>query len=115
MVNVRNSAPESVYSTYHAPFDADRDFNRCFSWLTRLGIIADMTTEQFRATLHQHPFRPFTIRMADGRAFDVAHRDFIALSQSGRTAVVFQEDEAYSVLDLLLMSELEVANGRQAS
>jgi len=71
-----------------------------------------MTREQFRATLHQHPFRPFTIRMADGRAFEVAHRDFVAMSQSGRTVVVFQEDETYGVLDMLLMSELEVSNGR---
>ncbi|MEX1097875.1 MAG: hypothetical protein WED34_17655, partial [Planctomycetales bacterium] len=63
-----------------------------------------MTPEQFRATLHQQPFRPFTIRMADGRAFDVSHRDFVALSPSGRTAIVFQPDENYSVLDLLLMT-----------
>ena len=42
-----------------------------------------MTTEQFRATLHLQPFRPFTIRMADGRHFDVAHPDFVAQSQSG--------------------------------
>jgi hypothetical protein len=73
-----------------------------------------MTTEQFRATVHQQPFRPFRIRMADGRVFDVSHPDFIAQPQSGRTVIVFQPDESYSVLDLLLMSELEVpaANGR---
>lgn len=70
-----------------------------------------MTNEQFKATLHQHPFRPFTIRMVDGRAFEVAHRDFVAQSQSGRTVIVFQRDESYSVLDLLLMSELQVSNG----
>ena len=75
-----------------------------------------MTTEQFRATLHQQPFRPFTIRMADGRAFEIAHRDFVAQSASGRTVIVVQSDESYSVLDLLLMSELQVsaANGRPA-
>ena len=75
-----------------------------------------MTTEQFRETLHQQPFRPLTIRMADGRAFPVVHPDFIAQSPSGRTVIVFQSDERYSVLDLLLMSELEVqaANGRPA-
>jgi hypothetical protein len=73
-------------------------------------------TDQFRETLHQVPFRPFTIRMADGRSFDVAHRDFVAQSPSGRTAIAFQSDEGYSVLDLLLMSELEIhaANGRSA-
>jgi hypothetical protein len=73
-----------------------------------------MTTEQFRAMLHQQPFRPFTIRMADGRAFDVAHRDFVAMSPSGRTVIVYQDDESLSVLDLLLMSEFQVANSHPA-
>jgi hypothetical protein len=75
-----------------------------------------MTTDQFRATLHQHPFRPFTIRMADGRAFEVAHRDFVAMSPSGRTVIVYESDESYSILDLLLMSELQASssNGHSA-
>jgi hypothetical protein len=71
-----------------------------------------MTTEQFRAMLHQQPFRPFVIRMADGRAFEVAHRDFVAVSPTGRTIIVYQDNENFSVLDLLLMSELQVVNGR---
>ena len=75
-----------------------------------------MTTEQFRSTLRQQPFRPFTIRMADGRTFDVPHPDFVAQSPSGRTVIVVQTDESYSVLDLLLMTEVEVhaSNGRSA-
>jgi hypothetical protein len=75
-----------------------------------------MTSEQFRSTLHLQPFRQFTIRMADGRTFEVAHPDFVAQSPSGRTVVVFQPDDSYSLLDLLLMTELEVhsSNGRSA-
>ncbi len=67
-----------------------------------------MTTEQFRSTLHLQPFRPFTIRMVDGRSFHVAHPDFAAQSPTGRTVIVFQQDEGYSVVDLLLMTELDV-------
>lgn len=73
-----------------------------------------MTTEQFKTTLHLQPFRPFTIRMADGQTFQVSHPDFVAQSPSGRTVIVFQPDESYSVLDLLLMTELQVANGQPA-
>jgi hypothetical protein len=73
-----------------------------------------MTTEQFRAMLHQQPFRAFTIRMADGRAFDVGHRDFVAMSPTGRTIIVYQDNDSFSVLDLLLMSGLQVANGHHA-
>lgn len=66
-----------------------------------------MTLEQFRATLHEQPFKPFTIRMADGRAFDVPHPDFVAHSPSSRVVSVFQPDGICSLLDLLLMTELE--------
>jgi hypothetical protein len=73
-----------------------------------------MSIDEFRATLHQSPFRPFTIRMVDGRTFAVTHRDFVAISQSGRTVIVFQRDESYSVLDMRLMSELDVSPGQAA-
>ena len=66
-----------------------------------------MTSEQFRLALHNQPFEPFTIRMADGRAFEVRHRDFVAQSQSGRVVSVFQPDDSWSLLDLPLMTELE--------
>jgi hypothetical protein len=68
-----------------------------------------MSSEQFTATMRLQPFRPFTIRMADGRTFPVDHPDFIALSPSGRTVIIFQRDDSYGILDLLLMSELVAA------
>lgn len=54
--------------------------------------------------------------MADGRVFHVSHPDFVARSKSGRTVIVFGDDDDYSVFDLLLMSELEVhaANAKAA-
>jgi hypothetical protein len=68
-----------------------------------------MTIEQFRNALRQTPFRAFRIRMADGRAFDVMHPDFVSMSPTGRTIVVHHaSDESFSVLDLLLMSEIEM-------
>jgi hypothetical protein len=75
-----------------------------------------MTMEQFRSTLQLRPFRPFTIRMADGRTFEIPHPDFAAQSPSGRTVIVFHEDDSYTLLDLLLMTEVDVhgSNGRTA-
>ncbi len=67
-----------------------------------------MTVERFRKTLNAQPFAPFTIRVADGRSFDVRHRDFVAQSPSGRTISVFADDDGCSILDLLLVSELEI-------
>lgn len=68
-----------------------------------------MTIEQLRRTHQTTPFRPFTVRMADGRSFPIPHPDFLSFSPVGRTAVIFHEDGSASILDLLLMTELELA------
>jgi len=67
-----------------------------------------MTAEQLRTMREAHPFRPFTIRLADGRAFSVPHRDFVSQSPGGRTIIVYGSNESFSILDLLLVTELKV-------
>src|SRR5688572_14669722 len=85
-----------------------------------------MTVEQLRTALHAQPFRPFALRMADGRSLTVAHPDFLSISPSGRTVIVYREDDSFSIVDLLLVNELDVqasgskpqdpeANGSSAS
>ena len=68
-----------------------------------------MTIEQLRTTLATKPFQPFTVRMADGRHFVIPHPDFLSMSPAGRTAVVFHPDGSASIVDLLLMTELELS------
>jgi hypothetical protein len=67
-----------------------------------------MTIEKLRGVLYATPFIPFTIHMADGRNIRVPHRDFICYSPSGRTVIVEHQDDTHSVLDVLLITELEV-------
>jgi hypothetical protein len=67
-----------------------------------------MTSEQLKATLRRQPFQPFTIRMVDGRSFHVPHPEWVIVSPSGRTAIVFEQDDSHSVLDLMLMNELQI-------
>jgi hypothetical protein len=67
-----------------------------------------MTVEQFTNVLHAQPFQPFTIHMADGQKFLVRHRDFVSRSPTGRTVIVHGENDSFRVLDLLLMTQLEV-------
>jgi hypothetical protein len=73
-----------------------------------------MTSEQLKATLRQQPFRPFTIRMIDGQSFTVSHPDWAIVSPTGRTAILFEPDDSYSVVDLMLMNELEVPAPKNA-
>jgi len=67
-----------------------------------------MTVEQLNNVHHAQPFRPFTIHLGDGRSFFVKHRDFLSRSPSGRTIIVHGDDDRFSILDLLLVTELEV-------
>ena len=73
-----------------------------------------MTIEQLRHVLRAAPFQPFTIHLADGRQIRVPHPDFVAQSPSGRTVIVYHADETFSIIDLLLVTELKVHNGAAA-
>ena len=67
-----------------------------------------MTVEQLNVCNAQ-PFRPFTIHLGDGRAFLVKHPDFISRSPSGRTLIVYGDDDHFNILDMLLVvRKLEV-------
>ena len=68
-----------------------------------------MTTEQIRTAHRSSPFQPFTIRMADGRSFFIPHPDFLSVSPVGRTVVIYHDDGSASIVDLLLMTEIELS------
>lgn len=73
-----------------------------------------MTSQELRAALQSTPFRPFTVRMADGQSFEVHHPDFLLVGPNGRTAFAFGlSGNEFSILDVLLMTEIEF--GRQAA
>ena len=74
-----------------------------------------MTVERFQQVLNATPFQPFTIHLADGKSIPVVSREFIASSPSGRTVVVFTPDDYMNILDLLLITNLEVgpSNGNR--
>jgi hypothetical protein len=43
----------------------------------------------------------FTLRMADGREYEVPHRDYISLSSKGTLVTVYDDEERFVVLPLL--------------
>jgi hypothetical protein len=67
-----------------------------------------MTLDKLRTFYDAQPFRPFVMHLADGRSIGVHHRDFIAAAPSGRTVTVYQPDDSLNVVDLLLVTDLEV-------
>ena len=67
-----------------------------------------MTIEQVRRLYDAQPFRPFVMHLADGRELPVHHREFMASAPSGRTVIVYQPDDSFNIVDLLLVTDLEV-------
>ena len=69
-----------------------------------------VTSEQFRAALNAQPFRLFQIYIADGRIFEVANPDCVAVSPRGHAAIIFESGENYCVLELALMQQLQTSS-----
>ena len=69
-----------------------------------------MTTEHVRTLYSAQPFQPFTIHMADGRSISVPHQEFLALGPTGRSVFVYRPDESFHIIDLLLITDIEVTS-----
>ncbi|HWL93759.1 MAG TPA: hypothetical protein VNT79_09500 [Phycisphaerae bacterium] len=69
-----------------------------------------MTIEQLQTVQKAEPFRPYQIHMADGRSTLVSHPDLFMGSPSGSTAIVYNRDNTFEVIDLSLVTSLEVLN-----
>ena len=69
-----------------------------------------MSADGLRELLHSVPFRPFTVYMANDRAFEIPHPDFALITPKGRTLVVSRNNSnAVDILDVPLIARIEVA------
>ena len=66
-----------------------------------------MTREYIQSMHDAQPFKPFIIRMADGRGIEVRNREFLAVHPAGRTVIVFEPNDRMHILDVRLITELE--------
>jgi len=48
------------------------------------------------------------MHLADGRRISVKHHEFVMSSPSGRTVVVYQPDDSLNIIDMLLVTDLEI-------
>jgi hypothetical protein len=66
-----------------------------------------MTVEQIRSLRDATPFRAFRVHMANGKSADVPHPDFINLSPTGRILIISRADDAFELIDTLLVTSIE--------
>lgn len=71
-----------------------------------------MTIQQLRKAYDAKPFRPYSIKLADGSQLRVRSPEFVAITPGGRTVIVVTGDDDYEVVDLLLVTALEFRNGK---
>ncbi len=64
----------------------------------------DMNRSQIEAAVDRN--MPFTLRMADGKQYQVPHRDYISFPPRGAFVVVYDDNEYVFVLPLLTLTGL---------
>lgn len=70
-----------------------------------------MPTEQIRTAMNKRPFQPFSLKLADGSKVRVKSPEFMMLFPSGRTLMVATGQESHEIIDVLMVTSIEVSNG----
>ncbi|MGI8481760.1 MAG: hypothetical protein ACR2MF_06835 [Chthoniobacterales bacterium] len=73
-----------------------------------------MKIDEIRKLYHAAPFKPFEIVLTNGRHVPVKHPEFMALSPSGRTVVVFEPDGHLAIDVPLIIAAKIFENGAGA-
>jgi hypothetical protein len=71
-----------------------------------------MTATPIRDALNARPFRPFVVRVADQRSFDVPHPEFASVGPKGQTLFIWREDEGFRIVDMLTITGIDFETQR---
>jgi hypothetical protein len=67
-----------------------------------------MTAETLRDARNARPFSAFTIVLKNGDAVPVPDPERLAISPSGRAAIVYRDDDTHTNIDLRYVAGVEV-------
>ena len=76
-----------------------------------------MKSVNIEDALQTRPFRPFTVELDSGKQIRVQHLDFVFLSPSKGTAVIFEfrdKEEHYSIVDVENISAISLIKKNSA-
>jgi hypothetical protein len=74
-----------------------------------------MELSALREARRNEPFAPFYLKMVDGSAVLIRHPEFMAIPESGRRVVVFDEHDVMSILDPLLIVAIAYPHTQQTA
>jgi hypothetical protein len=65
-----------------------------------------MTIEAIKQARDAAPFKSFTIRTADGAAFEVPNHDSLLVAEGGKTVIVVTADQKFHILSTDLVASI---------
>jgi hypothetical protein len=68
-----------------------------------------MNIHALKAAIDTSPFRPFKLHIADGRNVDVPSADHISIDPKGRNALIWADNGAFRMVNIMLVTEIERA------
>jgi hypothetical protein len=71
-------------------------------------------SNQIREAVEAQPFRPFVIRLSDGRNYKVEHSEFAMLSPNGMELLFLADDQGIHQIYVPLIVEIETPSSQQA-
>ena len=74
-----------------------------------------MSPDAVKKFMHAAPWRPFVLCLADGRAIQVPHPDFISITRNGRSVIVATVDEDYEVIDVFLILSIKTKGSQKSA
>ncbi len=67
-----------------------------------------MTKEAIKAQVTAAPFRPFSVRLPDGRSYTVPGPDYASISPNGRLMTIYTDGgNGVKIIDVALIIEIE--------
>jgi hypothetical protein len=70
--------------------------------------------DEIRELYNAARFKPFELILTNGRSVAVKHPDFMALSPTGRTVVVFEQDSHLTIDVPLIIATKSYENGSRS-
>jgi hypothetical protein len=67
-----------------------------------------MTTEAIKTAVQSRPFRPFSVRLANGSQIQIQSQDNVAIHPDGKTFVIFEPNGGYRIVDIPFVTDLSV-------
>jgi hypothetical protein len=67
-----------------------------------------MLTEAIKTAVQSRPFRPISVRLANGSQIQIPSPDNVAVHPDGKTFVLFAPAGGYRIVDIPLVADLSV-------